>query len=81
MNDLEKVKQNKLQPHQPKPIHYGQMTLPFQPSRGLYQIAGATFDEKQSKLYMLISSADRLQSVYEGAPVMAVFDLINITKQ
>lgn len=81
MNDLEKVKQNKLQPHQPKPIHYGQMTLPFQPSRGLYQIAGATFDDKQNKLYMLISAADRLQSVYEGAPVMAVFDLINITKQ
>jgi hypothetical protein len=81
MNDLLKVKQNQLKPHEPKPIHYGEITLPFQPSRGLYEIAGASFDEKQNKLYMLISSADRLQSEYEGAPVMAVFDLININKQ
>ncbi|MFT5297585.1 MAG: hypothetical protein ACI9YH_003620 [Colwellia sp.] len=81
MNDLLKVKQNKLKPHHPKPIHYGEITLPFQPTRGIYEIAGANFDEKQNKLYMLISSADRLQSKYEGAPVMAVFDLINLTKQ
>jgi hypothetical protein len=79
MNDLLDVKKNKSKPHQPRPVHYGQMALPYQPIRGIYEIAGASFDDRQNKLYLLISSADRLQSKYEGAPVMAVFNLISST--
>ena len=81
MNDLLDVEKKKKKAHEPKPIHYGTFQIPFQPSRGINNIVGADFDENQNKLYILISGADRLQSKYEGAPVMAVFDLINITKQ
>lgn len=80
MNELLAVEQKKIKPHHPKPIHYGTMRMPFQPSRGINEMAGANFDEKNNKLYVLISGADRLQSKYEGAPVMAVFDLIKVTK-
>jgi hypothetical protein len=80
MNDLLQVKQNKLKPHQPKPVHYGEITLPFQPSRGINEIVGASFDDKQNKLYILIYNADRLQSKYEKAPVMAIFDLLQLKK-
>jgi hypothetical protein len=78
MNELLTVDQNKIMPHEPKPIHYGTIQMPFQPSRGIYDIAGADFDRKHNKLYVLISNADRLQSKYEGAPIMAIFDLLKL---
>ncbi len=75
-NDLIKVKNGLLQPHNVKPYSYGKFDTPFQSTPNGYSlIVGADYDKQSGRLYILLEGADREQNIYEAAPVMLVYNI------
>lgn len=75
VNDLMKVKNGEMAPHELKPYWYGEFKIPFQ--QGEYGlIMGADYDRKKSQLYLLLRNADGLQSQYDAAPVVVAYDIV-----
>lgn len=74
VSDLLKVKNGELEAHELRPYQYGEFIVPFQTApSGHNKIVGADFDKDNNQLYLLLEHADNLQSRYEGAPLMVVY--------
>lgn len=71
VNDFVKVKQGAILPHELEPKNVGV----FDEKRDSWIVAGADFDERNSLLYIMYSSKDDKQSIYEKAPLMLVYEL------
>lgn len=77
VNDLVKVKSGLLEAYNVRPYWHGKFPAPFQnySSLGYALIIGADYDEVSKRLYLLLGNVDRLQSKYERAPVMVVYEV------
>ncbi len=68
--------ENQIHPYDLKPYDYGVLNLPFEDYDGdgiKSLVAGVTFDRIGSKLHIVLSNADREQSIYEPAPILLTF--------
>lgn len=78
VEDLKKSFDGQIEPSDIKPYYSGRFEVPFEKSKdGSYtqnSIIGATLSPK-NELYVVLGAADKLQSEYEGVPVVLVFDL------
>jgi len=78
INDLIEVSKGLMDPANIRPYYWGKIDVPFQQSDdGSYaehRIIGGS-STQTGKLYLVIDSADSLQSQYEDQPVVLVYDL------
>lgn len=71
VNELAKVHQGRLQPHQILPYEYGKIDPPFPTT----QLGGGSFDAESGQLYLTLQSADTKQTAYGPPPIVAVYQL------
>lgn len=78
LDDLIAVKNGQKQPFEIKPYEYGRIELPFEMSPGSdipNRMIGVDYDRRHDRLFILLGGADNLQSQYEAAPLMLVYNL------
>jgi hypothetical protein len=74
--DLKSVNEGRKEPYEILPFDYGEVDLKFSKiatSDIPRTIIGAHYNYSNGKLYFLLGNADRLQSQYEGIPIMLVY--------
>ena len=76
VNDMISVVQGSLEPHQVRPYEYGEMKLPFQDQGGTPRLViGASFNQTNNMLFLMLGNADRLQSQYESGPLLIGYSI------
>lgn len=71
VNQLAKVRQGKIRPHQLIPYEYGIMDAPFPAT----ELGGGSFDPETGQLFLTLQNADTLQTVYGSLPIIIVYSL------
>jgi hypothetical protein len=83
VDDMLKVKNGEMAPHEPRPYLAGKLDVPFQPEDALtkrFKVAGADYHAGSNRLYMLLSDADTIQARFEKKPMMLVYSLPSISR-
>ncbi len=69
VEDLVKVRQGALAPHQVRPYAHGPFVAPFATG----EMGGGSFDAETGLLYLTMQRADRAQGAYANPPVIVAF--------
>lgn len=78
VNDLLNAKNGEVALYDPLPFEYGKLDLPFSEIDGDLIpniINGASYNERTGQVYLTMAGADSLQSSFESAPIILVFNL------
>jgi len=76
VKDMQRVANGQIRPHEVRPYEYGAIEHPFQGQDSTPElIIGASFNEAQSMLYILLGDADELQNQYENAPILLGYSI------
>lgn len=76
IDDMISVAQGNIAPHEIRPYEYGEIQLPFQDQGGPPKLLiGASFNHAKNMLFLMLGSADSLQSQYESGPLLLAYSI------